>query len=430
MYIYSDKITPRLQYIVNTLFAGVEVKLTSSSTEFYKYGGPKINYSSKRFSNDEFLICPIGLLFQNNITSQKITCSEWDGLKMFFQTKGDIPFDFFSASFYLLSRYEEYLPHKKDIYGRFAHEESIAFKEEFLQLPLVNLWQQKFWELLQQKFAIVQMPQSSFSFQPTYDIDIAFANKGKSWYRKLIGKLKNENSKVNGKDAFDVYDWLDRLHTKHQLSPIYFFLVARRRSKYDKNLSPSSKELKQLIRQVAAKYIVGLHPSWQSYFDETELQKELAVLQKIASKKISFSRQHYIQLTLPYTFRCLIDAGLTQDHSMGYGSINGFRASYCSTFYWYDLMKEEQTSLQLHPFCYMEANSYFEQKLSAEEAGKELQHYYDVVKQRNGNLVTIFHNHFLTEQPQWLPWRKMYEDFLKRNLVKQQLTTSPSLQEQ
>ncbi len=428
MLIYSEKITPRLQYIVNTLFAGNEVKLTDSSADFFNYDGAKINYSKKRFSEDELLICPSGLLFESDIKSQKIYCSEWNGVKVFFQTHGDIPFDIFSAAFYLLSRYEEYLPHKKDSYGRYAHGASLACKEEFLQLPLVNLWKQKFFEILRHKFSQLHLTEPTFSFQPTYDIDIAFAYQGKSWYRKLISKLKRETTIVNGKDVFDVYDWLDELHQQHHLSPTYFFLLADRRSKYDKNLSPKSNKLQDLIRRTAQQYKIGIHPSWQSFHDENLLKKELRRLVSISRKNISVSRQHYIQFVLPYTYRKLVEAGITDDYSMGYGSINGFRASYCSSFYWYDLMKEAQTSLLLHPFCYMEANSFFEQKFSAEEAAKELQQYHDSVKQVGGTLIIIFHNHFLTEQEQWKPWREMYQNFLKKNF--QQQVTSPSLQQQ
>lgn len=63
----------------------------------------------------------------------------------------------------------------------------------------------------------------------------------------------------------------------------------------------------------------------------------------------------------------------------------------------------------------MEANSYFEQKYTPSQAAEELQQYYDVVKGVNGQLITIFHNHFLTEQPEWVSWRRMYETFLQRN---------------
>jgi len=145
------------------------------------------------------------------------------------------------------------------------------------------------------------------------------------------------------------------------------------------------------------------------------LQWEKHKLVAIAQQPIQSARQHYIQFTLPYTFRCLLAAGITNDYSMGYGSINGFRASYTNSFYWYDVMREEQTALLLHPFCYMEANSFFEQGYSADQARAELQQYHDIVQSVNGQLITIFHNHFITEQPQWLAWRNMYADFLKAN---------------
>ena len=77
---------------------------------------------------------------------------EWNGLKAFFKTGWDIPFDIFAASFYLLTRYEEYLPHEKDKYGRYAHVNSLAFKENFLHLPLINLWIQELIKLIQQKY--------------------------------------------------------------------------------------------------------------------------------------------------------------------------------------------------------------------------------------------------------------------------------------
>ena len=102
---------------------------------------------------------------------------------------------------------------------------------------------------------------------------------------------------------------------------------------------------------------------------------------------------------------------------MGYGSINGFRASYTLPFKWFDLEKNESTSLMLYPFCYMDANAFFEEKLTAEEAAISLQAYHDIVKKVNGTFITIYHNHFLTKQPQWLRWRNVYLDFLKNNFL-------------
>jgi hypothetical protein len=98
---------------------------------------------------------------------------------------------------------------------------------------------------------------------------------------------------------------------------------------------------------------------------------------------------------------------------MGYGSINGFRASIASSFYWYDLKHEEQTQLLIHPFCFMDANAYYEQKLSAEEALQELMHYYQTIKTVNGKLITIWHNSFLGTDSEFEGWREVYQRFIE-----------------
>lgn len=98
---------------------------------------------------------------------------------------------------------------------------------------------------------------------------------------------------------------------------------------------------------------------------------------------------------------------------MGYGSINGFRASVASPFYWYDLEKEQVTSLLLHPFCFMEANSFFEQRATPEQALEEMRHYHREVKKVNGQLITIWHNTFLGMDPMYAGWKEVYARFVK-----------------
>ena len=141
------------------------------------------------------------LLFEKAYKEQTIECFEINDYKAFFKTEGDFPFDIFAASFYLLSRYEEYLPHKKDMYGRYAHENSLAFREGFLQLPLINIWIEDFKNCLQLKFPSLttHLPiaiGTPFTFLPTYDIDEAYSYKYKQWWRTMGGLLK---SIVNGR---------------------------------------------------------------------------------------------------------------------------------------------------------------------------------------------------------------------------------------
>ena len=433
MIIYANRITPRLQYVAD--FIGKEItgqpfQLTTDEFFFKDYTGPKINYGYEPVSSDELLIVNYPLLFEDSIRKQNISCFKLKDFPAFFRSEGDYPFDIFSAVFYLLSRYEEYLPHQKDMYGRYAHENSLAFKEGFLNLPLINIWIEDFRNALKKKFPAFTPDSywghhSPFTFQPTYDIDEAFAFKNKE-LSKIAGGfarsfIKGEWSIVNerwkvlrGKanDPYDAYEWIDKLHEKNNLKPLYFFHVATEKGKYDKNISPSHPAMQQLIKQHAEKYSIGIHPSWASGDDKSLLGKEIKTLESATGKKITTSRQHYIRFTLPHTFRRLIAAGVTDDHSMGYGSINGFRASVASSFYWYDLEKEQQTDLLLHPFCFMEANSFFEQKYLPQRAYEEMMHYYNAVKAVKGTLITIWHNNFLGTYPLFSGWRDVYEEFI------------------
>lgn len=429
--IYTPDNTSRFSYIAEVLFLQVtrcDFKITPNRDEYALFDGVKINYSATSISAAEVWIQPHALLFEDNIRHQQIECFDWNGTKTFFKTNGNIPFDVFAASFYLISRYEEYLPHPKDEYGRYAHTNSIAYKEAFLQLPLVNLWMKEFEKIITAKFPSFTFHVSRFTFTPTYDIDIAYAYKGKNilrnaggFYKELLtGKFKQLTKRANPysgwkKDPFDTYAWLDELHDKYKLTPLYFFLLAAQNKLYDKNISPRSKYMRNLVKAHAAKYLLGIHPSWQSGDNKELLTTEIKTLKQLTGKPVTASRQHYIRMTLPITYRLLIDNGITDDYTMGYGSINGFRASIASSFYWYDLEKEIKTNLLIHPYCFMEANSYFEQHYSADQAAQELQGYHDIIKKVNGRLITIFHNHFITERPAWAAWRKMYAEFLKRN---------------
>lgn len=426
--VYSHSVTPRLQYIIDFLsrYYGVPFKLTPDEEGYNKSDcACKINYSYHKIARDEIWVHPHALLFESAIHPVKIECFEHNGHKAFFKTEGDTGFDLFAAAFYLISRYEEYLPHKKDPYGRFAHENAVAFKEGFLHIPLVNTWLEDFKGLLIKKNNAFDRRPSAITFFPTYDIDMAWSYRHKGFQRNAgaIAKLffsgrwrslSNRIKVLRGRiaDPFDAYDWMDALHQQFDLHPIYFFLVAARRGRYDRNIDPRNVAFKQLIQDISATYKTGLHPSWASGDDPALLRKEKNWLEQLLKHAVPFSRQHFIRFELPSTYRHLVDAGITHDYSMGYGSINGFRASIASSYYWYDLKKEEQTQLLLHPFCFMDANSYYEQKLSAEEVLQELLHYYKAVRSVNGTMITIWHNSFLGDGNEFEGWKEAYRQFV------------------
>ncbi len=422
--IYSHTSTTRLQYICKFILGeqlGTSYSLTIDSEGFKKHDGPKINYSDLAMPDDAFTICNHPLLFQKETKELPVDSFDYKGQTALFKTTGgDYPFDILAASFYLLTRYEEYQPHEKDSYGRYAHENSIAYRKGFLHQPLVNIWIDEFANALIQKFPELQIKKPAFSFLPTYDVDIAWSYKHKGIIRNVGGLIKAPSlgrlAVLAGlkKDPFDSFNYLHQLHQRHQLHPIYFFLVAPKVSAYDKNISPYHFAMWRLLKKHAKQYTIGLHPSWKSNEKPGLLQREQKILASATDVPVTNSRQHYIKFLLPQTFEQLVAAGITDDYSMGYGSINGFRASVASSFYWYNLATETSTALRLHPFCFMDANSFYEQQQNASSSYDELLHYYEACAAVNGQLITIFHNNFLGSDKSFAGWKEMYETFINQ----------------
>ena len=154
--VYTHKITPRLTYTFKHIckrILGIEVSFTSKVEDFIAHNSLKMSYAKQPLSNELF-IRSNDLLFEQGLSDLDIHVQKWDNTKGFFATgeRSDLPFDIFAASFYLLSRYEEYLPHVNDAYGRFMAKDSLAYNNKFLNQPVVDIWAYKLKDVLKKRF--------------------------------------------------------------------------------------------------------------------------------------------------------------------------------------------------------------------------------------------------------------------------------------
>jgi hypothetical protein len=144
--IYTPKVTNRIQYVFDFVFKqyfGVDFIIESNVSTFLQNEYFKINYSSENLK-DIFSIYYDNLLLEEDVRIQKIFISKIGELPVLFPAEKNniISFDIFASIFYLISRYEEYLPHEQDEHGRFLSTNSILFKSVFNFKPIVEIWLQ------------------------------------------------------------------------------------------------------------------------------------------------------------------------------------------------------------------------------------------------------------------------------------------------
>jgi len=429
--LYASTYPPRLQYVCQQVFTnwlGLQVDWTDKVMQYKNYSGFKINYSVKALETNDLLLSKSTLLFENNLKNHPIFPIWYNKIPALFAVSvpnAAFPFDLLATIFFHLSRYEEYLPFKADHHGRFPASESWAYQNNCLQLPIVDLLVLELKKALKKRFPSILFKSQQFQFSPTYDIDMAWAFRHKGWKRNIGGYLKDG---LNGqfialknrikthlslqKDPFQTFDWLDGINRKFNLQPIYFFLLGDY-AKYDTNNLVTAKPFRQLIKTLAILYEIGIHPSYQSAGQQKIIEKEKQRLMDITQQKIQRSRQHFLKLSLPQTYRQLIQAGIKADYSMGYAMATGFRAGTSLPFYWYDIAAEMSTDLSIHSFQVMEVTLKEYLKLSPEGAKAHIQKLMATTKSVNGVFCSLWHNSSFSELEGWNEWENVYVDMLE-----------------
>lgn len=424
--VYTHKITPRLNYIfkqVCTRILGIPVSFTTQVEQFIAHDSLKMSYSTQQLGN-EFHIKSHSILFEQGLSDIDIHIHIWDETKCFFFNgeKSDFKFDIFAASFYLLSRYEEYLPHVKDEFGRFTAKDSLAFKHKFLQQPVVDIWAYKFKKALQLRYPDYNFNKKSYTIIPVIDVPMAYYFKSKGLMRSIGGtmndlfrfKLKQLYQRylvLSGlkKDPYDTFKWIINKQKQTLIKFKVFFLIGDF-STYDKNISTNKKEFVSLIKSVGDYSKVGLKASYFALDDFDILKKEKTKIESIINTSLVASRNSFNKLNLPTCYRNLVNLEVKEDYSMGYVNEIGFRAGTCSPFLFYDLDYEVQTPLMIHSFHIMD---YALLKTKSQLDKKEtLQKMIDVVKRVNGTFVPIFHNYSFSNEERWQGFKDLFNYIL------------------
>lgn len=388
-----------------------------------------INYSTNTSTGIQCI--PYGLLSEDTLRSniqEEITFETWQDSHCFFQTGApSLPFDVFSAAFYLVSRYEEWLPYEPDAHNRFPAEESVLTQNNLLNEPLVNQWALSIKRLLIKQYPDLVFNETSFSYISTIDIDQAWKFKYKGVFRNTLGACRDlvlgnwidvkERLQVllgTQADPFQTFDWQQAIHSEYDVNCNYFILLGDY-AQYDKNASHTTLAFRKLITKLSKtpKASVGIHPSYASNTNNNKVTKEITRLTEILGHRPTDSRQHFLMHKMPETYDCLIANNIRTDYTMGYSTHLGFRAGIASSFFWFDFRVNKASNLALVPFCAMDITPMHYMGQNQEDAIQTLCKLVDKVKAVNGQYVSLWHNDSLSKDGRWRGWRMVYEEVIK-----------------
>lgn len=332
--IYTPKVTSRIIYVFKHLcthILGLEIKFTTKIEEFIAHEGAKFSYGKKRLGNELF-IQSTELLLEQGLSDLVIKVQPWEDTKCFFNVSenSDLPFDIFSASFYLLSRYEEYLPHVKDDFGRFPSSESLAYKKGFLKQPVIDIWAYKFRKILQARFEVLEFRKRKFRAVTIISVSHVFNFKNKGFLRSLTGtvldlaRLKfirvGDRFRVllrMKKDPYNVFDDLIYYVKKYKTRLVFMFQLSDYNS-FDKNINYNRQNYRSIIKYVADYSRVGLRLGYFAVQEASVLKKEKKRFENIINGPLQNVINPKYNLLLPLHYSYLNELDIPNDYSMGF----------------------------------------------------------------------------------------------------------------
>jgi hypothetical protein len=424
--VYSSHFSSRLKYILDVILnerLGLNYGLTNNKVDAINSKLPVICYDDEKIAGSIHII-PNKLLFERKIEAQQIKFEQQQSRWLLFLNESETGFDIFAATFYLITRYEEYLPFKGDKFGRFTVSESLMGKQNLVREPLIDIWIYDFALLLKERFSSLNIKKIAYNQQVTVDIDMFFSYICKPFPRLMGGFAKDLlslkwNSLIKrlltnfgiSKDPFDFFDFLQEIHFENY-KPI-FFIAAGSYGNQDTANPLYCKRVQQKIEKCKQIGIIGLHPSFHSHQNNELLISEKEELALYSQQVPRLSRQHFLMLSIPNTYRNLIQQGFTNDYSLGYAEEPGFRAATASSFLFYDLLHEETTNLRIHPFVTMDRTYISYKNMKAADSLIDMLELKNKVKQYGGTFISLWHNITLSQTPEGCKWRQVFHQFIQ-----------------
>ena len=327
--------------------------------------------------------------------------------------------DLFSASFFMLTRWEEYVNKNRDSHNRFPATQSLAYKQGFLDRPIVNEYVEELKSMLLEFDGSLKFKERKFELILTHDVDELYM--WKSWkqvFRVALGDIvKRKNlslalervaeyfliKRQKIKDPFDTFDWLmDKSEAIGIKSRFYFMSggVTNFDNRY-KIDEPKSLELIEKIKKRG--HIIGIHPSYNAYNNFEQFKKEKELIEKITEQKIVEGREHYLRFEVPSTWQIWEDNGMKVDSTCGYADKEGFRCGTGDEFSVFNILTREKLKLKERPLIVMDCSLFHYNTYNYKKA-KEKIHW---MQNKTNSFTLLWHNSYIEHM-------QFYGDYIER----------------
>ena len=424
--VFTPKLTSRIRYIFNHIFyrmLNLKVEFTNSIEDFVAYNGPKLSYSNKPLGKELFFFSHPFLIDQgiHNISVDVLIKKKYP-IIFPVNHKSAMELDIFAASFYLISRYEEYLPHLKDSKGRFQLLESIAFKNNFLDKPLVDIWVNDLKLIINRRYKnLIKELSMPKKIIPILEVSDPYLFRQKSFVStllqsfNLIWNLKFKTLLYQFyvlirifKDPYTEYDFLIKTFNKHKINLISFFRFTQHASDLGA-ISIFNYSYRLLIKNISDQIQLSLLVSFFGQKNQKVLKSEMINLTRLTNRSTKKVRLNYGILSLSEVYPNLVQNEVKEDYSMGYADHIGYRASTCVPFYFYDLMNEVQTPLKIYPVIITENGL---RKFSSKKAFFEMKKHYQMSPLTSSVFSFAFSPRILSKSPDNLLWRSSFLEYI------------------
>lgn len=335
----------------------------------------------------------------------------------------EIPYDFTTPSFFLLSRAEEHNGQPRDSHDRFRYEESLAHHYGFIHLPLVDeyalLLRKWVMEILKANWTITPRKHQLI---PTHDIDLLYRFQF-PWqaFKSIVGRdlLLEHNWRSTVHSVHEYRQWridsrkdpyitaiLELIRQAEERNlPSVFFFKAQHNGEPDSTYDIDDPRVRYCIEQIQkAGMTVGLHGSYESYNNPKLFAQEKERLERITGSPITHCRQHYLRYGAQ-TQHVWQASGITDDFTLCYAEQPGFRCGTCHPYPLYDTEKDCITHIIEHPLIVMDGSLFDYLHLDIQKSNNLIDNILQQCQAVEGDFVILWHNHLLSRS-----YRKLYKN--------------------